>query len=88
MSCRYRDVAVVAALYLALIVGASVLLVVQSQPAGYEPQPAEWPEIGDRPLLTAEQAAEARATGSVAFWCAGKSYVVAGMPVEYIERTC
>lgn len=75
-----------AAMYLALIFGATALLVAQSQPAGYAPQPAEWPDISDRPLLTAEQAAEARETGSAAFWCAGKHYIVAGMPVEYTRE--
>lgn len=75
-----------AALYIALIVGASALLVLQSQPAGYEPQPAEWPDISDRPLLSAEQMAEVRETGTAAFECAGKSYIVAGMPAEYMRE--
>lgn len=73
-----------AALYLALIFGVAALLAAQSQPSGYDPQPAEWPDISDRPLLTAEQAAEARETGTVAFEAAGKSYIVAGMPAEYL----
>lgn len=81
---KYRGLATIAAMCLALIVGASVLLIAQSQPAGYAPHPAEWPEISDRPLLTAEQAAEARETGGTAFWCAGKHYIVAGMPAEYL----
>lgn len=75
-----------AALCLALIFGVA-LLVARSQPAGYEPAPAEWPEIGDRPLLTAEQAAEARETGAAAFVCAGEHWIVEGIPDEYIERT-
>lgn len=86
MSSRYRDLVVLGAMYLALIVGASVLLVAQSQPAGYKSAPAEWPDISDRPLLSAEQMAEARAVGAVGFECAGKRYVVAGMPDEYTRE--
>lgn len=87
MGSELRNLAIMAAMYLALIVGASVLLVVQSQPTGYDPAPAEWPDISDRPLLTAEQMAEARETGTAAFDCAGKHWVVEGIPDEYIERT-
>lgn len=86
MSCRC-DLAIMAALCLALVVGATALLVAQSQPAGYEPAPAEWPDISDRPLLTAEQAAEARETGAAAFDAAGEHWIVEGIPDEYIERT-
>ena len=84
---KYRNLVIMAALYLALIVGASVLLALQSQPAGYAPHPADWPDISDRPLLTAEQAAEARETGAAAFDAAGEHWIVEGIPDEYIERT-
>lgn len=83
---KYRDLAVLGAMYLALIAGASALLVAQSQPVGHDPAPAEWPDISDRPLLTTEQAAEARATGTAAFEAADKHYIVAGMPAEYTRE--
>ena len=80
------DLAIVGALYLTLIVGGLVCLVAQSQPTGYAGGGAEWPEISDRPLLTAEQIAAAKDGGTVAFSCAGKSYVVAGIPAEYTRE--
>lgn len=86
MGSELRNLAIMSAMYLALIVEASVLLVVQSQPPGYAPQPAEWPDISDRPLLTAEQAVEAHETGAAAFDAAGKHWIVEGIPDEYIER--
>ena len=86
MGSELRNLAIMAAMYLALIVGAFALLVLQSQPPGYAPQPAEWPDISDRPLLTAEQMAEAREGGAVAFDAAGEHWVVEGIPDEYIRE--
>ena len=83
---KARDLATVAALYLALIAGGIACLVAQSQPTGYAGGGAEWPEISDRPLLTAEQIAQARETGSVAFECAGRHYVASGIPTEYLAE--
>lgn len=87
MGGELRALAILAAMYLALIAGSLALLVAQSQPRGIEPTPVDWPEISDRPLLTPEQAAQARETGTAAFWCAGRHYTVAGIPAEYLERT-
>lgn len=81
-----RSVVIVCALYLVLIAGSAALLVAQSQPRGIAPAPVDWPKIGDRPLLTPEQAAQARETGTAAFSCAGKSYIVAGLPAEYTRE--
>ncbi len=84
---KYRDIATVAALYLALVAGACICLAVQSQPTGCETgtQAEAW-KVDDRPLLNAEQMAQARDGGAVAFECAGKSYVVAGIPAEYTRE--
>ncbi len=82
---KYRDLATVAALCMVLIAGGC--LVAQTQPTGYETgMLAETWAVDDRPLLTAEQAVQARDGGTVAFECAGKSYVVAGMPAEYTRE--
>lgn len=78
------DLATVAAFCMVLIAGCC--FVAQSQPTGYATGGAEAWTVDDRPLLTAEQMAQARDGGAVAFDCAGKSYVVAGIPAEYTRE--
>lgn len=84
---KARDIATVAALYLALIAGGCICLAVQSQPTGYETgvQAEAW-TVNDRPLLSAEQIAQARDGGAVAFYCAGKHYIAEGIPGEYLRE--
>lgn len=84
---RTDKAAVVLALAVAILGAAFVLVVLASQPTSIN-KADPWPRtsITDIPLLTDEQRTAAAKGETVAFYAAGKHYVVAGMPQEYIFK--
>ena len=67
-----------------LMVGGLLLGLVLHPWAGPR-QPDEFKRVDDAPLLTAQQAWEARATGYATFWIGNDYYVAEKVPKNYVD---